>query len=215
MVWAHSLVISIFGSDTNLLSNSLSSAGGVFSTFLKSIPSSEEGFLAGLRLCWSLLWSFCFLAHPWSHLLSLKGSKSWHFFHFVLKESRPLVSLHCEELPFVSLIGRKMNFHNHSLFWLVGWVFRTNFTRTLCVNLSMYDWKSSVLYCSSHYWGSPVGFSGSGRERKAGLLQITGIDDFEGRDLENNYLNEPRTGNYTEIDQRQSPKKPSLTHRRF
>lgn len=42
VAWAHSLVISIFGSDintnlsTNLLSNSLSSAGGIFSTFLKS-----------------------------------------------------------------------------------------------------------------------------------------------------------------------------------
>lgn len=45
--------------------------------------------------------------------------------------------------------------------------------------------------------GSGIGLiyrPGSGRKRKAGLLQITGIDDFEGRDLENNYLNEPRTG---------------------
>ena len=160
VAWAHSLVISIFGSDIKheLAQQFIAQRRRNFFLRSWSLPSSEEGFLSGLCLCWSLLWSFCFLAHPWSHLLSLKGSKSWHFFHFVLKESRPLVSLHCEELPFVSLIGRKMNFHSHSLFWLVGWVFLTNFTRTLCVNLSMYDWKSSVLYCSSLYWGSPVGF---------------------------------------------------------
>lgn len=72
VAWAHSLVISIFGSDIKheLAQQFIEQRRRNFFLRSWSLPSSEEGFLSGLCLCWSLLWSFCFLAHPWSHLVS-------------------------------------------------------------------------------------------------------------------------------------------------
>ena len=116
--------------NTNSLSSSLSCAGGISSTFLSSILSFEERVLAGLRLCRLLLQVFDFLFIYEVIYCCWKESKCRHFFfHFVFTEKRAGVALHHEVLSFVFLIGRTMYFHSRSLFWLVGCVFRSNFTR--------------------------------------------------------------------------------------
>ena len=97
--------------NTNSLGNSLSWAGGIYSTFLSSSFLWTKGFS---RLTSLSVFAIVFL-------LSCSSMRwSWHFFHFVFTESRALAVLPCEGI--VRASDRTNDISLQSFVFLIGWV---------------------------------------------------------------------------------------------